>query len=41
MAFVADYSWDAIKKKNKNAKMPAVPVKMSLQERNRLEKIEK
>ena len=41
MAFVADYSWDAIKQKNKNAKMPSAPVKMSLQEKNKLEKIEK
>ena len=30
MAFVADYSWDAIKQKNKNAKAPPTQVKMSL-----------
>jgi hypothetical protein len=41
MAFVADYSWDAIKQKNKNAKPPPTQVKISLQEKNRLEKIEK
>lgn len=41
MAFVADYSWDAIKQKNQNVKMPTAPVKMSMQEKNRLEKIEK
>lgn len=41
MAFIADYSWDAIKQKNKNVKLPATPAKLSLQEKNRLEKIEK
>lgn len=30
MAFIADYSWDAIKQKNKNIKMPTTERKMTL-----------
>ena len=41
LAFIADYSWDAIKKKNKNIKLPQGPQKrVSQAEKNRLEKIE-
>ena len=40
LAFIADYSWDAVKKKNKNIKMPQPQIKMTQAEKNRIEKVE-
>jgi hypothetical protein len=41
LAFIADYSWDAIKKKNKNVNAPTQPVKkISYAEKKRLEREE-
>ena len=40
LAFISDYSWDAVKKKNKNLQMPKTEKRMTQAEKNRLERIE-